>query len=67
MRQFFPLLFPNDSERKKLYIGLWEVEAKRPMNGVRKKCDGQTHTHLGTFQLIERIRPEVTFFENQVL
>ena len=37
---FFPLLFPRDSENlKTLDIGLREVGAKRPVNGVRT-----THT-----------------------
>ena len=39
---FFPLLFPKQSEYlKRLDIGLWELGAKKPLNGVRK-CDGQT-------------------------
>ena len=34
---FFPLLFPKDSENlKSLDIGLWEVGAKRRLNGVNK-------------------------------
>ena len=34
---FFPLLFPKDSENlKSLDIGLWEVRAKRRLNGVNK-------------------------------
>ena len=33
----FPLLFPMDSEYlKSLDIGLWEVGAKRRLNGVNK-------------------------------
>ena len=41
---FFSLLFPKDSKNlKSLDIGLWEVGAKRLLNGVRK-CDRQTHT-----------------------
>ena len=33
---FFSLLFPKDSENlKSLDIGLWEVGAKRRLNGVR--------------------------------
>ena len=53
---FFPLLFPKDSKNlKSLDIGLWEVRAKRPLNGVRK-CDGQTnkqtdtHTDISTYR-----------------
>ena len=35
--QFFPLLFPKNSENlESLDIGLREVGAKRPLNGVRK-------------------------------
>ena len=35
--QFFPLLFPRDSENlKSVDIWLWEVGAKRPLNRVRK-------------------------------
>ena len=34
---FFPLLFPKDSENpKSLDIGLWEVGAKRYLNGMNK-------------------------------
>ena len=34
---FFPLLFPKDSESLKILdIGLWEVGAKRPINGTSK-------------------------------
>ena len=41
----FPLLLPKDSKYlKSLGIGLREVGAKRPLNGVRK-CDRQTDTH----------------------
>ena len=40
---FFLLLFPKDSKYlKSLDIWIWEVGAKRPLNGV-KKCDGQTN------------------------
>ena len=45
---FFPLLFPNDSESLKILdIGLWEVGAKRRLNGTLKvntHKDGQTDT-----------------------
>ena len=47
---FFKLPFHKDSEYlKSLNIGLWELGAKRPLNGVRK-CDRQTHkqTHKHT-------------------
>jgi hypothetical protein len=41
---FFPLLFPNDSESLKILdIRLWEVGAKRPLNGT-SKVNRQTHT-----------------------
>ena len=34
---FFPLLFPKDSESLKILdIRLWEVGAKRPLNGTSK-------------------------------
>ena len=57
---FFPLLFPTDSENLKSFdIGLQEVGAKRPLNGVRK-CYGQTdkQTHRHTYKLIERTGPQ---------
>ena len=63
---FFSLLFPKDFEYlKNLDIGLWEMVAKRLLNGVRK-CDGLTdkQTNIQAFQLIERIGPEGRFFEN---
>ena len=50
--------FSKDSEYlKSLDIGLREVGAKRPLNGVRK-CDGQTknrQTDTRTLRLIESI------------
>ena len=53
---FFLLLFPKDSKNlKSLDIGLWEVGAKRPLNGVRN-CDEQTnkqtdkHTDISTYR-----------------
>ena len=47
-----PLLFPKDFKYlKSLDIGLWEVGAKRQVNGVRK-CDKQTNTqtHKHTYR-----------------
>ena len=42
---FFPLLFPKDSEYlKSLDIGLREVGAKRPLNGVNKVWRTDKHT-----------------------
>ena len=63
---FIPLLFPKDLESLKIfYIRLWEVGAKRPLNGTLK-VNGQTHaqTNRRTFRLIESIGPEGRFFEN---
>ena len=56
----------KDSENLQSWdIGIWEVETKRLLNGVRK-CDRQTHkqTDIRTFRLIERIGQEGQFFEN---
>ena len=54
--KFFPLLFPKDSEYlKSLDIVLWEVGAKRPLNGMRT-CDGHItkhtirHTNISTYR-----------------
>ena len=50
-------LFPKDSKTiKSLDIGLQEVGAKKPLNGVRK-WDKQTNTEtdIRTFLLIEKI------------
>ena len=49
---FTPLLFPKDSKSLKILdIQLWEVGAKRPLNGtskVNRHTDGQTYTqHTG--------------------
>ena len=45
---FFPLLFPKDSESLKIFdIRLREVGAKRPLNGtskVSRQTDGRTNT-----------------------
>ena len=55
---FFPFLFPKDSESLKILdIRLWEVGAKRPLNGTSKvnrhantRTDGQTDRQTdGTF------------------
>ena len=65
----FPLLFPKDSESLKIFdIRLWEVEAKRPLNGtskVNRQTDRQTdtRTHRRAFRLIESIGPEGRCFE----
>ena len=46
-----PLLFITFPQLKSLDIGLREVGAKRPLNGVRK-CDVQTHKQTyGHFDL----------------
>ena len=59
---FFPLLSPKDSESLKILDSrLWEVGAKRRLNGT-SKVNGQTHRR--TFQLIESIDPEGRCFEN---
>ena len=43
---FFPLLFPKDSESLKIFdIRLWEVGAKRPLNGT-SKVNRHTNTHM---------------------
>ena len=53
---FFPLLFPKDSESLKILdIRLWEVGAKRPLNGTSKvytHTDGQTdrQTDISTYR-----------------
>ena len=45
---FFPLLFPKDSESLKILdIRLWEVGAKRPLNGT-SKVNRQTHRRTNT-------------------
>ena len=63
---FFPLLFLKDSESKKiLHIRLWEVGAKRRLNGTSKVntwTDRQTDKR--PFWLIESIGPEGRCFEN---
>ena len=62
---FFPLLIPKDSESLKILdIQLWEVGAKRLLNGT-SKVNRQTHrqTHRRTFRLIESIGPEGRCFE----
>ena len=53
---FFPLLFPKDSESLKIFdIRLWEVGAKRQLNGtskVNRQTDGRTNTQTdGHFDL----------------
>ena len=43
MLDLFPLLFPKDSESLKIFdIRLWEVGARRPLNGT-SKVNGQTN------------------------
>ena len=63
---FFSLLLPKDFESLKILdIRLWEVGAKRPLNGtskVNRHTDG--HTDRRTFRLIESIGPEGQCFEN---
>ena len=52
----FHKFFHKDSKNLKSFnIGLREVEAQRPLNGVRK-CDRQTDRQI--FQLIDKIGPE---------
>ena len=76
LRPLLYITFPQGFQKLKfLDIGLWEVVAKRPLNGVRK-CDGQTSTQtntqtntqtdIRTFRLIERIGPEGRFFEKEI-
>ena len=50
---FLPLLFPKDSESLKIFdIRLWEVGAKRPLNGTSKQTNRQTDTQTdGHFDL----------------
>ena len=57
---FFPLLFPKDFESLKILdIRLWEVGAKRPLNGTSKvNRQTDTQTDRQTFRLIESIGPE---------
>ena len=70
LEHFFPLRFPKDPESLKIFdIRLWEVGAKRPLNGTSKvngqtdrQTDGQTDRQ--TFRLIESIGPEGRCFEN---
>ena len=53
---FFPLLFPKDSGSLKILdIRLWEVEAKRPLNGtskVNRQTDRRTdvQTEISTYR-----------------
>ena len=62
---FFPLLFPKDSESLKILdIQLWAGGAKRPLNctsKVNRQTDKQTN--IWTFRLIESIGPEGLCFE----
>ena len=45
--KFSPWLFPKDSKYvKSLDIGLWQVVAKRPLNGVNKWEDNKNFTPL---------------------
>ena len=46
-------------------MGLWEVEAKRLLSGVRK-CDGQTDKPADILTY-RKDRPECRFFENAIL
>ena len=71
---FFPLLFPKDSESLKILdIRLRKVGAKRRLNGtskVNRQTNTQTdkhtdrHTDRRTNRLIESIGPEGRCFEN---
>ena len=73
---FFPLLLPKDSDSLKILdIRLWEVGAKRRLNGTSKvntrtnrRTDGQTdlQTDRRTFRLIESIGPEGRCFKNSL-
>ena len=45
-------------------IQLWEVGAKRRLNGTSKSEQTDRHTHTRTFRLIESIGPEGRCFEN---
>ena len=49
---FFPLLFPKDSESLKILdIRLWEVGAKRPLNGTSKvNTRTDTRTDISTYR-----------------
>ena len=67
---FFPLIIPKDSKSQKMLdIPLWEVGAKKRLNGT-SKVNSQTakqtnrQTHGRTFLLIESIGPEGRCFEN---
>ena len=49
-------------------IRLWEVGAKRPLNGtskVNRQTDTHTQTNIWTFRLIESISPEGRCFEKE--
>ena len=64
---FFPLLFPKDSESLKIMdIQLWEVGAKRRLNGTSKvNTRTNRRTDRRTNRLIERIGPEGRCFEKR--
>ena len=50
--------------KKILDIRLWEVGAKRPLNGTSKSEQTHRQTHKWTFRLVESIGPEGRCFEN---
>ena len=64
--QFFPLFFPKDCEYlKSLDIGLWEVGAKRPLNGVNKwRKSVKNFFRRGNFTPLssKKIKSETTSF-----
>ena len=67
---FFPLLFPKDSESLKILdIQLREVGAKRRINGtskVNRQTDNCQTDRQTAFWLIESIGPEGRCFENEI-
>ena len=66
---FFPLLFPKDSESLKILdIQLQEVGEKIALNGTSKvNRHTNTRTDRQTFRLIESIGPEGRCFENNYI
>ena len=63
---FFPLLFPKDSETLNILdIQLQEVGAKRRLNGTSKSEQTGKQTHTWTFQIIESIGREGGCFEKE--
>ena len=59
------LIFPKDSKSLKILdIRLWEVGAKRRLNGTSKSEHTDRQTHIWTNRLIESTGPEGRCFEN---